>query len=166
MKSLSSFSKEKDSISMKSLSSFSKDRDSISITTAGLKRKREQGLVRKLKKLEEEQFLVGDLRTDIPGDPFEIKKRKVRSQLEDLRSSAVPVGDITIYVSMSSRMCDSEMKLSEDNGAYGEKRKITLWPSWARVSGSSRSRAVTFPAEMLEEMTDFVEGYGCTWQEE
>ena len=161
------YSMKRNPLSMSPMTSFSREKNSLSITTAGLKRKREKALLRKLKQLNEDSNYDGAIRSSFSsGDPFRKRKNDLESQLQDVRSSSLPSGEMTLYVSMSSRMYGVETQLLKENEGSREKRKTSFWPPWARVSGTGRLRTVTLPAEMLEEMTDFVEGYGCTWQEE
>ena len=107
----------------------------------------------------------------------QVRKGKLLNRLlQEQKEIASALGrETTLHVYMTSSMYDAENppdvlrneeRLSqEEKRAAQEKRKVSFWPSWARVSGTRRQRTVTIQAEMLEEMADFVEGHGCTWQE-
>jgi hypothetical protein len=55
-------------------------------------------------------------------------------------------------------------KMSEDENLM--RNKASYWPSSVSVSGTGRMRNVTVIKKDSEDLTDFVEEHGGTWQEE
>jgi len=139
---------------MSSLSSSQGLYSDLSMRSIPTGRKAHLLLKKAMTKLSEKEFTEAE---------YGKERRKILYAMEENRISSLPGQTSSLYIYMTSSMVGKEDL--EEKRAVEEKRKVSFWPSNASVSGHGRLRTISVDKEDLDDLIDFVESHGCTWQE-